>query len=110
MTLTPLAGLPAAVALGDVSRAHDGTVNSPAAAAATYQVVSQVNAVGTYGSFTANGNADFILGVAGATTPAVYNLQSLALNDSGALTVVSPVIINLAGGVILNGNVGDSGH
>src|SRR5258708_1919069 len=35
---------------------------------------------GTYGDFTANGSSSFTLGVAGATTPAVYNFQHLTLN------------------------------
>jgi hypothetical protein len=33
---------------------------------------------GTYGNFTANGNCGFVLGVAGSTQPAVYNLQARA--------------------------------
>jgi hypothetical protein len=35
---------------------------------------------GSYGTFTANGGSGFIFGVAGATQPAVYNLQNLSLN------------------------------
>jgi hypothetical protein len=31
---------------------------------------------GTYGVFTANSTASFIVGVAGATTPAVYNCRA----------------------------------
>ncbi len=61
---------------------------------------------GTYGTLTANGNSGFILGVAGATEPATYNLQGLTLNGGSQLQVVGPIILNLGNGVILNGNVG----
>jgi hypothetical protein len=62
---------------------------------------------GTYGSLTANGSSSFVLGVAGATSPAVYNLQSLTLNGSSRITIAGPVIINLANGTSLNGSVGN---
>lgn len=65
---------------------------------------------GTYGTLTANGNNRLILGVAGATTPAVYNLQGLTLNGTSEVEVVGPVIINLASGVSLNGGIGDVDH
>ena len=63
---------------------------------------------GTYGTLTANGNSGFILGVAGATEPATYNLQGLTLNGGSQLQVVGPVIVNLGNGVILNGDVGSA--
>ena len=50
-----------------------------------------------------------MFGVAGSTTPAVYNLQSLTIN-SGQLQVVGPVIINLATTLTLNGSMGTSSH
>jgi rhamnogalacturonan endolyase len=65
---------------------------------------------GTYGSFIANGGSGFTLGVAGANTPATYNLQNLVLNGTGRLTIAGPVILNLASGFMINGDVGDSGH
>jgi len=65
---------------------------------------------GTYGTFTANGNNRLILGVAGATTPAVYNLQGLTLNGSSEVQVVGPVVINLASGLSLNAGIGDADH
>ena len=43
---------------------------------------------GTYGDFTANDSNSFVLGVAGATSPAVYNFQHLTLNGSSHLDVV----------------------
>jgi len=69
---------------------------------------------GTYGSLIASGSTGFVLGVAGATEPAVYNLQSLSIGilPGGApkLQVVGPVIINLANGVIVNGLMGTADH
>lgn len=40
---------------------------------------------GTYGGLAANDNTTFILGIANAAEPSVYNLQSLTLNGSAAL-------------------------
>lgn len=65
---------------------------------------------GTYGTFTANGSCSFVFGVAGATEPAVYNLQSLVLNGTCRLVVVGPVIVNLANGLVLNATAGDADH
>ncbi len=65
---------------------------------------------GTYGDFTANGSSRFALGVAGATTPAVYHFQRLTLNGSSRLDVVGPVVITLANAVSANGSLGNSAH
>jgi rhamnogalacturonan endolyase len=59
---------------------------------------------GSYGDFTANGNGGFILGVAGATEPAVYNLQRLTMNGNATLQVVGPVVLRLARGINFNGS------
>ncbi len=63
---------------------------------------------GTYGTFTANNNSGFTLGVAGATTAAVYNFQNLNLNSISKLLVVGPVIVNVANGFSANSTVGAS--
>ena len=47
--------------------------------------------------------------MAGATTPAVYNFQSLAINANSSVQVAGPVIINLANGPTLNGSMGAPG-
>ena len=65
---------------------------------------------GTYGVFTANSTAGFILGVADATTPSVYNLQGLTLNGGSRLQVVGPVVLTLANGVTLNAAAGNTSH
>jgi rhamnogalacturonan endolyase len=61
---------------------------------------------GTYGTLTANGNSGFILGVAGATTPAVYNLQGLTLNGNTQVQIVGPVLLVVNTGPSINGTMG----
>ena len=58
---------------------------------------------GTYGRITVNGANKLILGVAGSTTPAVYNLQGLVVNGNSEIVIAGPVVINLAESVSLNG-------
>lgn len=65
---------------------------------------------GTYGAFTAKGSTSFVLGVAGATEPAIYNLQSLTLSGSGSLQVVGPVVLTLANDAVISGTAGDAAH
>ena len=65
---------------------------------------------GTYGDFTANGTNRFTLGVAGATTPAVYHFQRLTLNGSARLDVAGPVVVTLAHAISANGSLGDAAH
>ncbi len=65
---------------------------------------------GTYGTFTVNGGSGLTLGVAGATTPAVYNLQGLTLNSNAQLLIVGPVILNVANTVTFNSGMGGPAH
>jgi len=65
---------------------------------------------GTYGNLTANGSNRFVLGVAGATEPAIYNLQALTLNGTSRLDVVGPVVLTLASGPNLNSSAGHADH
>lgn len=65
---------------------------------------------GTYGSFNANSGSGFALGIAGATTPAVYNFQNLTLNSNSSFTVVGPVVVTVDGGFSTNANMGASDH
>ncbi len=68
---------------------------------------------GTYGVFAASGNTGFVLGVAGSTTPAVYNLQGLTINalpGNAQIQVVGPVIINLPSSAIVSGNAGSAAN
>ena len=65
---------------------------------------------GTYGSFSANSGSGFILGIPGATQPAIYNLQGLTLNSGSQLQILGPTIINLAAGPTINTSIGESTH
>jgi len=65
---------------------------------------------GTYGDFAANGSSGFVLGVAGATEPAIYHLQSLSLSGSSTLQIVGPVILTLANGATISGTAGNASH
>ncbi len=86
---------------GDFATLRNLTLNSNAGAV--------MIPAGTYGALTANGSSSFVLGVAGATVPSVYNLQSLVLNGTSRVTILGPVIINLASGPTLNGSIGAPG-
>lgn len=63
---------------------------------------------GTYGDFIANGGSGFTLGIAGSSTPAIYNFQRLTLNGKARFDVVGPVVINLANGFSANGTLGSA--
>jgi hypothetical protein len=65
---------------------------------------------GTYRNFTANGQSGFTLGVVGATQPALYELQTLALNGQATIHVVGPVILHLKNGLNINGDAGVEAH
>lgn len=68
---------------------------------------------GTYGSFIVNGNGVLQLGVAGESTPVVYNVQSISINqlrNSASLAVVGPVILNVGGSATFFGPTGSVEH
>ena len=65
---------------------------------------------GTYRDFTASGQTGLILGGAGATQPAAYNLQSLTLNGQARLEVVGPIVLTLNSGLGLHGPIGNASH
>ncbi len=86
---------------GDFATLRDLTLNGNAGMVAVPP--------GTYRNFTANGGSGFILGIAGARTPAVYNLNRLTLNGSNSeLRVVGPVLLTLATWATLNSSMGAS--
>lgn len=60
---------------------------------------------GVYGTFIANGNNAFVLGVPGSTEPTVYEFQQLTLNGA-KLQLAGPVLIKVAGQVATNGSMG----
>lgn len=87
---------------GDFSTLRDLTLNSNVGLIAI--------PAGSYGNFNANAGSGFILGVTGATEPAVYNFQNLRLNSNSSFTVVGPVSVTLDGGFSTNANMGSSAH
>lgn len=85
--------------IGDPTTLHNLTLNGNAGAVAVPP--------GTYGQFSVNGGGNsLVLGMGGATRPAVYNLQGMSFNGTNNLQVAGPVILNLAGAVTLNGQAG----
>ena len=117
---TDPAALPAVGAPPSPTGTRDVVLNTPGQSPGTFATVrnlilnSGAGSVrippGTYGVFTANGGASFVLGDAAATVPAVYNLQGLILNGSARLQVAGPVVLTLANGITLNGAAGDATH
>jgi predicted extracellular nuclease len=112
--IVPVAPPPAPTGTRNVSLNNAG--QSPGDFATIRDLILNGNAgqvalpAGTYGMLTANGSSSFVLGTAGATTPAVYNLQGLTLNGSSRLIIAGPVVINLASGSSVNGSLGTAGH
>ncbi len=58
---------------------------------------------GAYGSFAANGGRGFILGVPDSAAPAIYNFQSLTLNNGAQIQIVGPVLLVLGNSFTVNG-------
>jgi pectate lyase len=67
---------------------------------------------GAYGAFSAGSNSRFVLGIAGASTPAVYDLQKLDLTNNAALEVAGPVVLTVKAGVAVgfNSTLGNLAH
>ena len=60
---------------------------------------------GTYRALTAN-SGGFVFGVAGSSQPAVYNLNSLTLNEGSQIQVLGPVVLTTGTGITINGPMG----
>lgn len=88
--------------VGDFSTVRDLTLNGNVGMVAVPS--------GTYRRFTANGGSGFTLGVAGASQPASYNLNSLTLNGGSRLDVVGPVVLTTASTVTINAAMGSASH
>jgi hypothetical protein len=66
-------------------------------------------APGTYRDFTVSGNNNgLILGIAGSSTPAVYNFANLDINGQVEIKVVGPVVITVANEVAFGGRIGNA--
>ena len=81
--------------VGDWSTVRDLTINNNGGVIAVPP--------GAYGSFAAHGGNGFILGVPGSTVPAIYNFQSLTLNNGAQIQIVGPVLLVLGNGFTVNG-------
>jgi rhamnogalacturonan endolyase len=89
---------------GEASTLRNLTLNSNAG--------SHAIPAGTYGAFTVNGSSELVLGVPGATEPAVYNFQRLTVNSSGTggVKILGPVTVTLAKGTSLQSAAGAPDH
>lgn len=65
---------------------------------------------GTYRDVAVSGRSSLRIGVAGATTPAIYNLRNLSISSNCTLDVVGPVILRVSADVAVGGTVGNSAH
>jgi hypothetical protein len=83
---------------GDFATIRNLTLNGKAG--------TRVLPAGTYGNLTVSGASKIVLGVAGATTPAVYNFQSLTLNGASRVEVVGPVVVTVRSDMSLGGSIG----
>jgi endoglucanase len=88
--------------LGNPATLRNLTLNAKAGAVAL--------PAGSYGSLSVNGSASLVLGVAGATEPAVYEAQSITLGGNASLKIVGPVLLKLANSLTLNGTLGSADH
>lgn len=117
---TDAVALPTVAAPPATTGTRSVTMNSPTDTAGDFATLrsltlnSNVGPVtvpaGTYDTFIANSGSSFVVGVVGATTPSVYNFQSLTLNSGSSLQVVGPVVITVRNSMALNGPVGASAN
>src|SRR6185503_14220627 len=108
MTLTPVAAPPqpagtrivsvtqAGQNIGDFSTVRDLSLSGNAGAV--------IVPAGTYGKFSASSRTAFVLGIANATEPSIYNLESLTLSGSSELRLAGPVVLNVKNKVSLVGS------
>lgn len=117
LTLPTLPAVPASTGTRNVTLSAAGQTAGDFTTVRNLSISGTVGSVavppGTYGALTTSGSAVFVLGVAGATEPAVYNIQSLSINVSqttAKLVVVGPVILNVASTVVTYGDLGVVEH
>jgi prepilin-type N-terminal cleavage/methylation domain-containing protein len=104
--------MPTVSAPPDPSNSNNLNVNSPLAGSvdpAQYANVNLNNGAGTvtlqpgnYGNISAGSGTTIQIGVAGSTTPTVYNFQGLTLNSSSKLEVLGPVILTIKQNININ--------
>jgi len=87
---------------GDFATLKDLTLNGNAG--------QLVVPAGTYGRFSVNAGSSLLLGIADASTPAVYNFQGLVLNGTSSLKLAGPVVVTVKGDLSSNGELGGAAH
>lgn len=65
---------------------------------------------GAYGTVTVNAGNVLVLGIAGATTAARYDLQNLVLNGCATIEVAGPIVLTVGSSVAVNGRIGTMEH
>ena len=63
---------------------------------------------GNYGNFNVGGT--LVLGVPGATVPAVYNFQGMNLNSGSKVVIVGPVVLTMRYGLNANSEIGNAAN
>jgi rhamnogalacturonan endolyase len=63
---------------------------------------------GAYGDVTLNSGTTLVLGSPNATVAAVYDLQRLSVNGNAIVAIAGPVILRVAGDVVVNGTIGSA--
>jgi len=113
-TFPTVAAPPAPTGTKDITITSPGNIPTSFVGIRNLTLSSGAGAVaipaGTYGNLSVNGTASLILGVAGSTQAAVYNLQQLSINGTGQVTVIGPVVLVVANGASFIGNAGSSAH
>jgi hypothetical protein len=92
----------ASQSLGDAATLRNLTLSASAGSVAI--------PTGMYGNFAVNGSNTLVFGVAGASVPAVYELQSLTISHNASVKIVGPVSLKLAGDLTLDGPLGSAEH
>jgi len=112
MPAAPAPPLPAGTQ--DVTINHTGQTVGNWAAVRDFTLTGNVGTYavppGTYRALKATAGNTLVLGVTGATTPAVYNLQTLSLSAQASVQLAGPVLIKVNDGFSAPGHVGASPH
>ncbi len=108
MTLTPVAAPPPPAGTRIVSVTQAGQNIGDFATVRDLSLSGNAGAVivpaGTYGKLSASSRTAFVLGIANATEPSIYNLEELNLSGSSELRLAGPVTLNVKNKVTLVGS------
>lgn len=108
MTLTAVAVPPATAGTRIVSLTQAGQSAGDFATLRDLSLSGKAGAVlvpaGTYGKFSASSHTAFVLGVANATEPSIYDLEELTLSGGSELRLAGPIILNVKTRVSLSGS------